>query len=88
VINYWFFKLPSDQEQNQPMYYFRLLEPDFTPLPAYSALAEYTTSDAHIEPLPGWVFTWQWLRPFLFLISSTILFWGLLRFLSPKETGG
>ncbi len=87
VINYWFLKRPSDQEKDQPMYYFRLLEPDFTPLPAFGALADYATGDQTIEPLPGWVYTWNRLRPFLFIISSTILFWGGLRFLAPKETG-
>ncbi len=87
VINYWFFKLPSEREIDQPMYYFRLLEPDFTPLPAYTALADYATSDQIVEPLPGWVYTWNRIRPYLFLISSAILFFGALRFLAPKETG-
>ncbi len=87
VINYWFLKRPSDQEKDQPMYYFRLLEPDFTPLPAFGALADYATGDQTIEPLPGWVYTWNRLRPFLFIIISNILFWGGLRFLAPKETG-
>lgn len=37
---YWFLKQASDQElkDGNPQYFFRLLEPDFTPLPAYSAL--------------------------------------------------
>lgn len=40
VMNYWFLRRPSDAERGQPWYYFRLLEPDFTPLPVYHALAE------------------------------------------------
>jgi hypothetical protein len=87
VVTYWFFKLWSDQEQGQPMYYFRLLEPDFTPLPAFGAVADYATGDQVVEPLPGWVYTWNRVRPYFFLISSAVLFFGVLRFLAPPETG-
>jgi hypothetical protein len=45
VINAWFFKRATDAEQDQAMYYFRLVEPDFTPMPVYHALKEYMTSD-------------------------------------------
>jgi hypothetical protein len=46
VMNYWFFTRRSDEERNQPFYYFRLVEPDFNPdgeyifppLPVYHAL--------------------------------------------------
>ncbi len=38
VMNYWFLRRPSDAEKDQTWYYFRLFEPDFTPLPAYGAL--------------------------------------------------
>jgi hypothetical protein len=47
VTTVWFFKRPSDQEIDQPMYYFRLVEPDFTPMPVYESLAAYITS---LEP--------------------------------------
>ncbi len=47
VVNVWFFKRASDQEQNQSWYYFRLVEPDFTPLPVYGALKDYLTT---LEP--------------------------------------
>lgn len=39
---YWFFRRANDSEKNQPWYYFRMLEPDFTPHPVYNALGEYT----------------------------------------------
>ncbi len=39
VMNYWFFRRPSDAEADQAWYYFRLMEPDFRPLPVYGALA-------------------------------------------------
>jgi hypothetical protein len=85
VVNYWFFKRPADWEKDQSWYYFRLLEPDFTPLPAFEALAAYATGEQAVEPLPNWVFVWQRIRPYLFLISCTILFFGGLHFLAPKE---
>ncbi len=42
VMSVWFFKRPSDAEKNQSWYYFRMVEPDFTPLPLYEAMREYT----------------------------------------------
>ncbi len=38
AIAVWFFKPASDADKNQAVYYFRMLEPDFTPLPLYEAL--------------------------------------------------
>ncbi len=87
VVNYWFFKRPADYEKDQSWYYFHLLEPDFTPLPAFGALADYANSGPAVRPMPGWVYVWDGLRPYLFLISSAILFFGVLRFLFPKEIG-
>ncbi|MCX7682193.1 MAG: hypothetical protein N2508_09570 [Anaerolineae bacterium] len=43
VVSFWFFKRASDAERNQAMYYFRMVEPDFTPLPVYEAMREYIT---------------------------------------------
>jgi hypothetical protein len=40
VVNFWFFKRATDAERGQPMYYFRMVEPDFSPLPVYEALRE------------------------------------------------
>jgi len=50
VMNYWFFKRASDAEKDQPFYYFSLLEPDFTPWPAYHALKAYATAGAVVYP--------------------------------------
>jgi hypothetical protein len=50
---YWFFKQADDRERaSNPQYYFRMVEPDFTPLPVYQALKE----QAHQPPLiyQGW----------------------------------
>ena len=43
VVNFWFFKRPHDLEADQSWYYFRMVEPDFAPLPVYDAMREYTT---------------------------------------------
>ncbi len=42
VMNYWFFKRATDREMGEVFYYFRLVEPDFTPLPAYAAIQALT----------------------------------------------
>jgi polysaccharide biosynthesis protein PslG len=44
VTSVWFFKRAADNEREQPFYYFRLVEPDFTPLPVYESLAAYLGS--------------------------------------------
>jgi hypothetical protein len=44
VMNYWFFKRASDHEKDQAFYYFRMMEPDFSPHPVYEALKEQATS--------------------------------------------
>ncbi len=41
VTTIWFFKQASDEEEEQAQYYFKLVNPDFTPLPAWNALTEY-----------------------------------------------
>ncbi len=41
VVSVWYFKRPSDDERNQSWYYFRMVEPDFTPTPLYEALKIY-----------------------------------------------
>jgi hypothetical protein len=42
VASTWFFKPASDAEKDQDKYYFRLVDPDFTPLPVYDAMKAYT----------------------------------------------
>lgn len=53
VVSFWFFKRATDTEQDQPMYYFRLVEPDFTPMPVYEALRQYMHSDEARVLYPG-----------------------------------
>jgi hypothetical protein len=63
VINVWFLKLEDESRQNQAMYYFRLLNPDFTPLPVYDALKEYTNRPPRMYPgthqEDHWAVNWQ-----------------------------
>jgi hypothetical protein len=38
----WYFKDATDATKDQAKYYFRLVNPDFTPLPVYEAMKAYT----------------------------------------------
>jgi hypothetical protein len=53
VVNTWFFKRATDTETSQAMYYFRLVEPDFQPMPVYYALKEYLHSPEALILHPG-----------------------------------
>jgi hypothetical protein len=44
VACFWFFKRADDSELGQPWYYFRMVEPDFTPLPVYEAMKAHAAS--------------------------------------------
>lgn len=44
VINYWYFKRADDSERGASWYYFRMVEPDFTPTPIYESLKAYITA--------------------------------------------
>ncbi len=46
VANTWYLKRPDDtwRREGKPEYYFRLLEPDFTPLPVYESIKTYATA--------------------------------------------
>jgi hypothetical protein len=48
VTTIWFFKRASDTERDQPSYYFRMVEPDFTPMPLYESLSTYLNA---LEPV-------------------------------------
>lgn len=85
VNSYWFLKRPADWEIDQAWYYFRMLEPDFTPLPVYDAVAQYTASGEEAAPKPGWHFTWMRLRPLFFAYGVAVLFFSLLRYLAPPS---
>ena len=50
VANVWYLKRPNDlwEKEKKPEAYFRLLTPDFRPLPAYDALKKYTKQPAYM----------------------------------------
>ncbi len=50
VVNFWFFKRATDLEKDRPEYYFRMVEPDFTPLPVYEAMKEYANRPPVMYP--------------------------------------
>ena len=50
VVNFWFFKRPDDSEKDQAWYYFRMVKPDFTPLPVYHAVKEYANQTPVMYP--------------------------------------
>jgi hypothetical protein len=63
VVNFWFFKPASDLDSNQAYYYFRMIEPDFTPLPVYEAIKTYTSQTprmyAGTHQEDHWAITWE-----------------------------
>lgn len=85
VVNYWFLKRKDPSELDTAFYYFRLLDPDFSPQPVYDALVEANLQQTAVPPQSAWVYDWMQLRPSFFIISATILFFALLRWLSPNE---
>ena len=54
VASTWYLKRATDawEQAGQPEAYFRLLAPDFTPMPVYEAMRAYTASldDQHTDP--------------------------------------
>jgi hypothetical protein len=54
VISWWYFKPADDHDRGDSSYYFRLVEPDFTPTPVYEALKAYLTGDLPKVLGSGW----------------------------------
>ena len=63
VASVWFFKRASDRERDQSFYYFSLVQPDFTPLPAYTALKAYLNQPPRLDPgihtADDWALRWE-----------------------------
>lgn len=85
VNSYWYLKRPADWEIDQAWYYFRMLEPDFSPLPVYDAVAEYASATPNLTPRAAWQFGWMSVRPGLFTFGAAVLFFSLLMALAPKN---
>lgn len=62
LMAYWFFRRVDDKEKNQSFYYFRMFEPDFTPLPVYEAMKAYTPTarfvDMGFKATTHWAMDW------------------------------
>jgi len=50
VMAIWFFKRADDHEADQDWYYFRMLDPDFTPHPVYHRLQAYARERGYLQP--------------------------------------
>jgi hypothetical protein len=63
AMMYWFFKRADDHEKNQPMYYFRMLDPDFTPHSVYGATKDYIARARVVTPgfrsTSHWAMDWR-----------------------------
>jgi hypothetical protein len=81
AVNYWFFKRPADREKEQPFYYFRVMEPDFTPLPVYDALSDYANG---LQPEADSKMRGAWQRPLLFA-AGALCFFTLVQLLLPDD---
>jgi hypothetical protein len=49
VACFWFFKRADDSERERPEYYFRMVEPDFAPLPVYDAIKAYAAAREGVD---------------------------------------
>lgn len=62
AMMYWFLRRVDDRERDQPFYYFRLLDPDFSPRPVYSALKDYIGQTRVVTPgfrsTSHWAMNW------------------------------
>lgn len=60
---YWFFKRADDHERDQPFYYFRMFDPDFTPHPVYASLKDYIPTSNFLglgyHPADHWAIRYQ-----------------------------
>jgi hypothetical protein len=60
---YWFFRRVNDSERNQSFYYFRMMEPDFTPLPVYNSMKAYIPTarfvDLGFKSTTHWAMDWR-----------------------------
>ncbi|MDX2163714.1 MAG: cellulase family glycosylhydrolase [bacterium] len=62
VMFYWFFKRAADYERGQSWYYFRMVEPDFTPMPVYAAMRDHIARETPMlyrgtHPPDDWTIT-------------------------------
>jgi hypothetical protein len=60
---YWFFRRVDDREKDQPMYYFRMVDPDFTVHPVYETMKAYIPRTRVVpvgfHGIEHWAMDWQ-----------------------------
>ena len=76
VMNYWFLKRPSDNEANQSWYYFRIVEPDWTPTPVYYSLQKYIQSGEWQHPDQAWPTQARERLPQVLILGLAVVFAG------------
>lgn len=76
VMSYWFLKRPSESEANQSWYYFRIVEPDWTPTPIYYSLQDYIQSGKWRHPDKAWPTKARERLPQVLIAGLTVLFAG------------
>lgn len=63
AMMYWFLRRVGDGEKSQPFYYFRLLDPDFTPQPVYNAMKDYIARSRQVRAgfhsTSHWAIDWR-----------------------------
>jgi hypothetical protein len=47
VTSLWFFRRPHQDEWEQPFFYFRMVNPDFSPRPVWWAVREYARGQGY-----------------------------------------
>jgi hypothetical protein len=50
MMAYWFFKRATDSEKDQAFYFFKMLDPDFTPMPVYAAMKQVANRPPVVYP--------------------------------------
>lgn len=81
----WFFK-EAAEDRSQAKYYFRLMEPNFTPLPVYDALAESLPNMGPADYPSQLFFAWQAVRRWFILLGGATLFWLFLDWGRKRES--
>lgn len=86
VVSYWFFKRADESERDESWYYFRMLEPDFSPLPVWNTVARHASDPPPAEERSDLLYVWQQARPYLFIAGGGLLFFSLLSWLAPHQS--
>lgn len=86
VVNYWFFKRHDESERDETWYYFRMLEPDFSPMPVWNAVAQYAQDPPPLEGRSQLFDVWRQARPYFFIFGGGLLFFASLSWLAPPQS--